>query len=75
MIKFILLGSFCLSGCHGIKTGTYPEQGDMKKGPGLFTGKQGEFTFLSSQETLNTKSLENFPDLQKAPSFSSEARN
>ncbi len=46
----IIVGSFCLSGCHGIKPGVYPDQSEMKKGPGLFTGDQGEITLLSSQK-------------------------
>ncbi len=55
---------FCLSGCHDIKPGVYPDQSEMKKGPGLFTGEQGEFDILSPQketaaskkETKQTKS-------------------
>lgn len=63
-LKFILLVSFCLAGCHGIKPGAYPEQSEIKKGPGLLTGHQGELTLLPPQETLNVKPLETSPDPQ-----------
>ncbi|AIL12296.1 hypothetical protein IM40_00215 [Candidatus Paracaedimonas acanthamoebae] len=61
------LGSLCLSGCSGIKPGTYPEQSDMKKGPGLFTGEQGEFEILSSQKLLNKESPESSQSIKNDP--------
>lgn len=61
-MKFFLgilsLSSVCLSGCHGFKAGTYSEQSEMKKGPGLFTGDQGEFEILSSQKSRDEGSPE-----------------
>lgn len=62
--SILILGSLCLSGCLGIKPGTYPEQSDMKKGPGLFTGEQGEFEILSPQKPINKGASESPQDIK-----------
>ncbi len=57
-LPFYKLGlmCLCLNGCNDIKPGIYPEQSEMKKGPGLFTGEKGEFDILSPQkETTSSK--------------------
>lgn len=46
----------CLSGCQNIKPGVYPEQSEIKKGPGLFTGEAGEYDILSPQKSLSQTS-------------------
>lgn len=67
LLGTLILGTFFLNGCGGIKPGTYPEQGEMKKGPGLFTGEQGEFDILSPQKPLNKGSSEAPQRLKKEP--------
>lgn len=50
-MKYILmLGIVFVQACQGVKQGVYPDHNEMKKGPGLFTGEQGEYVILGSDQ-------------------------
>ena len=59
------LACFYLSGCNNLKPGTYPQQSEIKKGPGLFTGEQGELDIISPSKLFSKESSDPSKEVKK----------
>jgi hypothetical protein len=59
------LACFYVSGCNDLKPGTYPEQSEMKKGPGVFTGEQGELDIISPSKLSSNEFSESSKKAEK----------